>query len=226
MLSKKNLMVTMVTDAFLKKCIILLKSVQFVQAFLVMRCIRSHISFFRLRLTPTLRQSFQIWEDFVFLICSPCKICEIQSLTKICLCTEIEIQNTSPNLSSLTDQLMWPLSQSDLDRSSQFWSNQIKHLRFHKLPTYEQLASPGIFESWIQCGQEVEQGIQINKTNSGWILMGGGRRFFQWAASQIKYSKQPWPWFSWAPLNKDFVWAKIHPKHGILVCFFLSKIWP
>ena len=73
MLSKKNLMVTMVTDEFLENRIILLKSVAtigficffwfqkcillyiFVQIILVMRCIRSHISFFRLGLTPTLR---------------------------------------------------------------------------------------------------------------------------------------------------------------------------
>ena len=73
MLSKKHSMVTMVTDAFLKNRIILPKSVAtigfiwffwfqkcillyiFVQVFLVMRCIRSHISFFRLGLTPTLR---------------------------------------------------------------------------------------------------------------------------------------------------------------------------
>ena len=65
MLSKKNLMVTMVTDEFLENCIILQKSVAtigfiwflwfqkcillyiFVQIFLEMRCIRSHISFFR-----------------------------------------------------------------------------------------------------------------------------------------------------------------------------------
>ena len=72
MLSKKNLMVTMVTDEFLENRIILQKSVAtigfiwffwfqkcillyiFVQIFLEMRCIRSHISFFRLGLTPTL----------------------------------------------------------------------------------------------------------------------------------------------------------------------------
>ena len=72
MLSKKNSMVTMVTDEFLENRIILQKSVAtigfiwlfwfqkcillyiFVQVFLVMRCIRSHISFFRLGLTPTL----------------------------------------------------------------------------------------------------------------------------------------------------------------------------
>ena len=73
MLSKKNSMVTMVTDEFLENRIILQKSVAtigfiwffwfqkcillyiFVQVFLVMRCIRSHISFFRLGLTPTLK---------------------------------------------------------------------------------------------------------------------------------------------------------------------------
>ena len=72
MLSKKNLMVTMVTDEFLENRIILQKSVAtigfiwffwfqkcillytFVQIFLEMRCIRSHISFLRLGLTPTL----------------------------------------------------------------------------------------------------------------------------------------------------------------------------
>ena len=64
MLSKKNSMVTMVTDEFLESCIILQKSVAtfgfiwffwfqkctvlyiFVQVFLVIRCIRSHILFF------------------------------------------------------------------------------------------------------------------------------------------------------------------------------------
>ena len=69
MLSKKN---SMVTDEFLENRIILQKSVAtigfiwffwfqkcillyiFVQVFLVMRCIRSHISFFRLGLAPTL----------------------------------------------------------------------------------------------------------------------------------------------------------------------------
>ena len=73
MLSKKNLMVTMVTDEFLENRIILQKSVAtigficffwfqkcillyiFVQIFLEMRCIRSHISFFRLGLIPTLK---------------------------------------------------------------------------------------------------------------------------------------------------------------------------
>ena len=73
MLSKKNLMVTMVTDEFLENRIILQKSVAtigficffwfqkcillyiFVQIFLEMRCIRSHISLFRLGLTPTLK---------------------------------------------------------------------------------------------------------------------------------------------------------------------------
>ena len=72
MLSKKNSMVTMVTGEFLENRIILQKSVAtigftwffwfqkcillyiFVQVILVMRCIRSHISFFRLGLTPTL----------------------------------------------------------------------------------------------------------------------------------------------------------------------------
>ena len=72
MLSKKNLMVTMVTDEFLENRIILQKSVAtigfiwyfwfqkcillyiLVQVFLVMRCIISHIFLFRLGLTPTL----------------------------------------------------------------------------------------------------------------------------------------------------------------------------
>ena len=72
MLSKKNSMVTMVTDEFLENRIILQKSVAtigflwffwfqkcillyiFVQVFLVMRSIRSHISLFRLGFTPTL----------------------------------------------------------------------------------------------------------------------------------------------------------------------------
>ena len=72
MLSKKNSMVTMVTDEFLENCIILQKSVAtigficfflfqkcillyiFAQVFLVMRSIRSHISLFRLGFTPTL----------------------------------------------------------------------------------------------------------------------------------------------------------------------------
>ena len=69
MLSKKNLMVTMVTDVFLKKThnftkicghhwihlVFLIPEIYtFVQVFLVMRCIRTHISFFRLGLTPTL----------------------------------------------------------------------------------------------------------------------------------------------------------------------------
>ena len=76
MLSKKNSMVTMVTDEFLENRIILQKSVAtigfiwffwfqkcillyiFVQVFLVMRCIRSHISLFRLGLTPTLIRSW------------------------------------------------------------------------------------------------------------------------------------------------------------------------
>ena len=73
--SKKNSMVTMVTDEFLENHIILQKSVAtigfiwlfwfqkcmllyiFVQVFLVMRCIRSRISFFRLGLTPTLNET-------------------------------------------------------------------------------------------------------------------------------------------------------------------------
>ena len=73
MLSKKNLMVSMVTDEFLINHIILQKSVAttgfiwffwfqkcillyiFVQVFLVMKCIRSHISFFMFGLTPTLK---------------------------------------------------------------------------------------------------------------------------------------------------------------------------
>ena len=73
MLSKKNSMVTMVTDEFLENRIILQKSVAtigfiwffwfqkcillyiFVQVFLVMRSIRSHISLFRLGFTPTLK---------------------------------------------------------------------------------------------------------------------------------------------------------------------------
>ena len=72
MLSKKNSMVTMVTDEFLENRIILQKSVAtigfiwfcwfqkcillyiFAQVFLVMRSIRSHISLFRLRFTTTL----------------------------------------------------------------------------------------------------------------------------------------------------------------------------
>ena len=72
MLSKKNFMVTMVTDEFLENRIILQKSVAtigficffwfqkcillyiFVGVFLVMRCIVSHIFLFRLGLTPTL----------------------------------------------------------------------------------------------------------------------------------------------------------------------------
>ena len=73
MLSKKNFMVTMVTDEFLENRIILQKSVAtigfiwffwfqkcillyiFVRVFLVMRCIVSHIFLFRLGLTPTLK---------------------------------------------------------------------------------------------------------------------------------------------------------------------------
>ena len=75
MLSKKNSMVTMVTDEFLENRIILQKSVAtigficffwfqkcillyiFAQVFLVMRSIRSHISLFRLGFTPTLNKS-------------------------------------------------------------------------------------------------------------------------------------------------------------------------
>ena len=74
---QENLMVTMVTDEFIENRIILQKSVAtigfiwffwfqkcillyiFVQIFLEMRCIRSHISFFRLGLTPTL--STNLW---------------------------------------------------------------------------------------------------------------------------------------------------------------------
>ena len=73
MLSKKNSMITMVTDEFLENRIILQKSVAtigfiwffwfqkcillyiFAQVFLVMRSIRSHISLFRLGFTPTLK---------------------------------------------------------------------------------------------------------------------------------------------------------------------------
>ena len=81
MLSKKNSMVTMVTDEFLENRIILQKIVAtigfiwffwfqkcillyiFVQVFLVMRCIRNHISFFRLGLTPTLTCEYSpIWK--------------------------------------------------------------------------------------------------------------------------------------------------------------------
>ena len=76
MLSKKNSMVTMVTDEFLENRIILQKSVAtigfiwffwfqkciplyiFGQGFLVMRSIRSHISLFRLGFTPTLTYRF------------------------------------------------------------------------------------------------------------------------------------------------------------------------
>ena len=75
MLSKKNSMVTMVTDEFLENRVILQKSVAtigfiwffwfqkyillyiFAQVFLVMRSIRSHISLFRLGFTPTLMLS-------------------------------------------------------------------------------------------------------------------------------------------------------------------------
>ena len=75
MLSKKNSMVTMVTDEFLENRIILQKSVAtirfiwffwfqkcillyiFAQVFLGMRSIRSHISLFRLGFTPTLIES-------------------------------------------------------------------------------------------------------------------------------------------------------------------------
>ena len=73
MLSKKNSMVTMVTDEFLENRIILQKPVAtigfiwffwfqkcillyiFAQVFFVMRSIRSHISLFRLGFTPTLK---------------------------------------------------------------------------------------------------------------------------------------------------------------------------
>ena len=78
MLSKKNSMVTMVTDKFLENRMILQKSVAtigfiwffwfqkcillyiFAQVFLVMRSIRSHISLFRLGFTPTLMQSVYV----------------------------------------------------------------------------------------------------------------------------------------------------------------------
>ena len=77
MLSKKTSMVTMVTDEFLENRIVLQKSVAtigfiwffwfqkcillyiFVQVFLVMRSIRSHISLFRLGFTPTLTSWLQ-----------------------------------------------------------------------------------------------------------------------------------------------------------------------
>ena len=80
MLSKKNSMVTMVTDEFLENRVILQKSVAtigfiwlfwfqkcillyiFVQVFLVMRCIISHITFFRLGLTPTLKLGLCAWD--------------------------------------------------------------------------------------------------------------------------------------------------------------------
>ena len=79
MLSKKTSMVPMVTDEFLENHRILQKYVAtigfiwlfwfqkcillyiFVQVFLVMRCIRSHISFFRLGLTPTLNGLDMAW---------------------------------------------------------------------------------------------------------------------------------------------------------------------
>ena len=81
MLSKKNSMVTMVTDEFLENRIILQKSVAtigfiwffwfqkcillyiFAQVFLVMRSIRSHISLFRLGFTPTLTTYYRDQED-------------------------------------------------------------------------------------------------------------------------------------------------------------------
>ena len=85
MLSKKNSMVTMVTDEFLENRIILQKSVAtigfiwffwfqkcillyiFAQVFLVMRSIRSHISLFRLGLTPTLKGRYDvICNDVIF----------------------------------------------------------------------------------------------------------------------------------------------------------------
>ena len=79
MLSKKNSMVTMVTDEFLENRIILQKSVTtigfiwffwfqkcillyiFAQVFLVMRSIRSHISLFRLGFTPTLIENYTFY---------------------------------------------------------------------------------------------------------------------------------------------------------------------
>ena len=79
MLSKKNSIVTMVTDEFLENCIILQKSVAtigfiwffwfqkcillyiFAQVFIVMRSIRSHISLFRLGFTPTLSAYFKFY---------------------------------------------------------------------------------------------------------------------------------------------------------------------
>ena len=78
MLSKKNSMVSMVTDEFLENRIILQKSVAtigfiwffwfqkcillyiFAQVFLVMRSIRSHISLFRLGFTPTLSVKLRV----------------------------------------------------------------------------------------------------------------------------------------------------------------------
>ena len=81
MLSKKNSMVTMVTDEFLENRIILQKSVAtigfiwffwfqkcillyiFAQVFLVMRSIRSHISLFRLGFTPTLITCVIAWSN-------------------------------------------------------------------------------------------------------------------------------------------------------------------
>ena len=83
MLSKKNSMVTMVTDEFLENRIILQKSVAtigFIWFFwfqkcillyifaqvLVMRSIRSHISLFRLGLTPTLKVDMPILNMHIF----------------------------------------------------------------------------------------------------------------------------------------------------------------
>ena len=83
MLSKKNSMVTMVTDEFLENRIILQKSVAtigfiwffwfqkcillyiFAQVFLVTRSIRSHISLFRLGFTPTLNKDPAIARSFI-----------------------------------------------------------------------------------------------------------------------------------------------------------------
>ena len=105
MLSKKNSMVTMVADEFLENRIILQNSVAaigfiwffwfqkcillyiFVQLFLVMRCIKSHVYLFRLGLTPTLSQltfmpffsfsdnfiqDINIFQVLIILIYTPC----------------------------------------------------------------------------------------------------------------------------------------------------------
>ena len=79
MLSKQDSKVAMVTDEFLENRLTLQKSVAtigftwlfwfqkcillyiFVQVFLVMRCIRSHISFFRPGMTPTLNKYNNTW---------------------------------------------------------------------------------------------------------------------------------------------------------------------